>query len=119
MKKGCGLDGRDCLDPMDYNKLQIEFPNCNFTKFAELGDGFCDTLANNKECGYDDGECLLQNTLPNCNLNNTFFGDGFCNDLYDTKEFSWDLGDCNFNLQNISIVVYPNCNSLRLGDIDD
>ncbi len=117
--KECGWDGGDCISSSDITALQNKFPNCTWSRFAEIGDGFCDEPANIEECGFDDGDCMVPNTFPNCNVNDTsWIGDSHCDEYYDIKECGWDLGDCHDDLSSVSS-KYPNCTSFRLAEVGD
>ena len=76
---------------------------------TRLGDGLCHLDANNKECGFDDGDCIYFNILyKNCYVFEPYrMGDGYCNLDYNTSECHWDGGDCLDT--NEFHQSFPNC----------
>eukprot|EP00551_Chaetoceros_affinis_P007584 CAMPEP_0203663894 /NCGR_PEP_ID=MMETSP0090-20130426/1393_1 /ASSEMBLY_ACC=CAM_ASM_001088 /TAXON_ID=426623 /ORGANISM="Chaetoceros affinis, Strain CCMP159" /LENGTH=772 /DNA_ID=CAMNT_0050526939 /DNA_START=221 /DNA_END=2539 /DNA_ORIENTATION=+ len=39
-------------------KMMKKYPNCNPDDWTMVGDGYCDSVYNNTECGFDGGDCL-------------------------------------------------------------
>ncbi|KAL0248712.1 hypothetical protein GEMRC1_003946 [Eukaryota sp. GEM-RC1] len=73
----CGFDDGDCegVDPDDNQQSNFFSWNSFSTSFSQnnrycstgcfvtwIGDGYCDSMCNNRECGYDGGDCVLINT---------------------------------------------------------
>ena len=88
--KECGWDGGDCI--------VAEFPDCHAAyeskiygfNPSKIGDGVCDSGAyrnsggyNIKECGWDGGDCLDFEGLPDCHHRNPEDGydGGYCLDF--------------------------------------
>ena len=82
---------------------------CDMLYIGLLGNGFCDDVANNKECSYDGGDCcgLCVNTeyCTKCEcledvyddstlIFNVMLGNGYCDDGLNKKECLYDGGDC-------------------------
>ncbi len=135
--EACNFDGGDCCleDPacdscyiagwcachatgLDYCTHQ---PSCNAILGDNKGNGICDEVFNNDECGYDGGDCCIEpsNCEDSCEGNGclchetgqvhcspvdcglTFFaGDGFCDGDMNREECSlpcalenWMMGD--------------------------
>ena len=73
-----------------------------------LGNGFCDDMANNKECRYDGGDCCgvcvnteycikcecLEEYDNSANFLNVMLGNGYCDDGLNKEECFYDGGDC-------------------------
>jgi len=108
----CEFDGGDCV------MANLKYPDCPvliFTNkmlttfdedhpFPALGDGRCDGgIFNTKECGWDDGDCLVCNAIV---PDPSKVGDGHCDGgLYmDTVECNNDAHDCSFFVKN-----FPDC----------
>merc|ERR1712032_1649226 len=130
--KGCGYDGGDCcaktvkggqvkknyckeckcVDPDNQGKGKL---TCALPKYK--GDGNCDDENNNKDCGYDGGDCCAKSVKggqvkknyckeckcidpknqggkqPVCALPK-YKGDGNCDDANNNKGCGYDGGDC-------------------------
>ena len=73
----CGLNGLRCEDPtcLDPNLL-AEFPDSG-GNLLRVDNGACDAYNNNKECGYDGGDCCLCTCIKNGKCG---FGDFDCLD---------------------------------------
>jgi hypothetical protein len=69
--KACDWDSADCNERNEEKKLK--YPNCTplDENFGRLGDGKCDDIFNNPECGKDDEDCfcLSQEDDDLCNYN--------------------------------------------------
>eukprot|EP00581_Thalassiosira_minuscula_P007961 CAMPEP_0183711696 /NCGR_PEP_ID=MMETSP0737-20130205/7137_1 /TAXON_ID=385413 /ORGANISM="Thalassiosira miniscula, Strain CCMP1093" /LENGTH=483 /DNA_ID=CAMNT_0025940263 /DNA_START=64 /DNA_END=1515 /DNA_ORIENTATION=+ len=90
--------------------MRLEYPNC-YPTFRDwespriIGDGYCHHDANNEECGWDGGDCIVPE-YPNCHPDYPdYIGDGYCdaglaqyhgenNSEYNSTECGWDGGDC-------------------------
>lgn len=108
----CDYDGGDCI------MANVKYPNCSVLSLTHnvfpsfdmtqpipaLGDGRCDGgIFNTKECGWDDGDCLVCNTVV---PDSSKIGDGRCDGgLY--LEFL----ACNYDGQDCSAFVknFPDC----------
>eukprot|EP00979_Chaetoceros_neogracilis_P004274 scaffold752_cov196-Chaetoceros_neogracile.AAC.9 len=113
----CGFDGGDCVDDVDKNgdedksRCKNQFPDPNGI-IELLGDGMCNAVNNNLDCGWDGKDCLEFNAkYPVCgvkykDINPERVGDGKCDNFggYNSRECGNDGSDCSkFNLQ------YPEC----------
>lgn len=103
----CGYDGGDCL------QLKKKYPDC--TELSSIGDGTCNSDANNVNCRYDGGDCEVVDcdvepyaslefcsdynlNFPNCTVANAArIGNGVCDIAgdYNTEECGYDGGDCS------------------------
>lgn len=103
----CGYDGGDCL------QLRKKYPDC--TDLSSIGDGTCNSDANNINCRYDGGDCEVVDcdvepyaslefctdynlNFPNCTVENAArIGNGACDIAgdYNTEECGYDGGDCS------------------------
>ena len=77
------------------------------TNFILIGDGFCNDITNNVDCGFDGGdccgscvnteyctECTCQGNFTGLGVPNPLIGDGYCNDITNNIDCSFDGGDC-------------------------
>ncbi|CAM9831329.1 unnamed protein product, partial [Ectocarpus fasciculatus] len=55
----CTEDTRQCLNPSASDYPYAEYGNCTaiLGNLPYIGDGICDEVNNNAECGYDGGDC--------------------------------------------------------------
>eukprot|EP00979_Chaetoceros_neogracilis_P013875 scaffold4135_cov177-Chaetoceros_neogracile.AAC.2 len=109
----CGFDGGDCEDDVNEDRCKSK-SNANQNGIIELlGDGRCNAVNNNRDCGWDGKDCLEFNAkYPVCGAkyNSTVdperVGDGTCDNFggYNSRECGNDGSDCSsFNFQ------YPEC----------
>ena len=112
----------ECLDPdfddtsLSTTKSPIIPSGC--IKPAWAGDGFCDDINNDEECGWDGGDCCGENvndlfcvycdcldptyniaTSQNISSNSACYysywvNDNYCDDLNNNAVCEWDGGDC-------------------------
>ena len=76
------------------------YASVNQLIYFTLGNGYCDTVFNTRECCWDGGDCILTESCPTCNLAiNATYGDAICDPYYNTAECCFDDGDCS----NVSI----------------
>lgn len=127
----CNSDGNDC------NAFNARYPRCTeytnailderkpLISVPVLGNGVCESfLYNNRDCGYENGDCLTFNILyPECAdkikelLDSGFprtslpiLGDGICNSgLYMLSECGFEDGEC----EQCSFVIE---NKTKIGD---
>ena len=69
-----------------------------------VGDGFCDDVTNNADCGYDGGDCcgscVVTDHCSQCeciggaNVTNALITNGFCDDETNNVDCDYDGGDC-------------------------
>ena len=80
-----------------------------------IGDGYCDDVLNNLDCGFDEGDCCLNNTITlfctickcyddtpkeydSCMVDAVpLIGDGYCDDYLNNPHCGFDEGDCCLN----------------------
>ena len=120
----CGFDLGDCKADMNVDKLKHivnNYPGCYFEgmEVEDFSDGSCDDWGdwnyNTEVCGYDGGDCILED-YPDCHVEDGWYvGDGDCDGgVHNTEECGWDGGDCvEFNRN------YPNCQVDYPYDIGD
>ena len=120
----CGVNGYSCIDPNSgcANPLAVQFFNCTGT-IDGMMDGKCDSSLNNKNCGYDGGDCCectyadgpdyscednillcldpasgcvdpITAQYANCEGDLAVFANGFCNHFNNNKDCGYDGGDC-------------------------
>ncbi|CAM9719167.1 unnamed protein product [Pylaiella littoralis] len=128
----CGAGGFKCIDPkattvcpessFDFSYFFNDddaYPDCTGIT-SWIGDGYCDDVLNNEDCGYDDGDCCaceckpyLDYTCstggfncvdphadtfctdyPDCNGKPTWFRDGYCDGDLNNGDCGYDGGDC-------------------------
>jgi len=60
------------------------------------GDGMCDSVCNNAECNYDNGDCDGGTSGTSCSTGcpDSFLGDGFCDSNCNNADCNYDNGDC-------------------------
>ena len=120
----CGVNGYSCIDPNSgcTNPLAVQFFNCTGT-IDGMMDGKCDSSLNNKNCGYDGGDCCectcadwpdyscadhillcldpasgcvdpITAQYANCEGDLAVFANGFCNHFNNNEDCGYDGGDC-------------------------
>ena len=93
-----------------------------------MSNGYCNDEANNKECGFDGGDCcgpcINTDYCSNCScighfdgdvVYNPLLGDGFCNDETNNAACDYDYGDCC--LTNVKTDYCSDCLCSRNGFI--
>jgi len=83
---------------MQYNGSFVEkrYPDCETNMPNLLGNGNCDTIHYSPQCGWDHGDCRVDD-YPGCIVPNPeFIGDNECDDYlpYNTPLCGYDGGDC-------------------------
>jgi len=121
--KECKWDGYDCIN---VTAIQIKYPDCTWSRIAELGDDHCDIEANIEECGWDAGDCFELN-FPHCDVADlSMISDGVCDSNFtitnphaNMPDCNWDGGDCNARNEEIKL-KYPDCYwSIHIGNAGD
>ena len=93
-----------------------------------VGDGYCHDFTNNRECGFDGGDCcgscVNKEYCSDCEcrngvdlgIRNALVGDGFCHDLTNNAECNFDGGDCCGSCVNTKYCIHCNCSGEHTGD---
>ncbi|CAM9202693.1 unnamed protein product, partial [Hapterophycus canaliculatus] len=119
----CTNETRQCLDPEAIDYPYAEYEDCTSIPgvLPYIGDGLCDTVNNNAQCGYDGGDCcpstcdsstssycpednsLCVNPVAvdfgyfgyeNCTGELLDLGNGLCNEANNNPQCAYDGGDC-------------------------